>query len=113
MHFPSYFITWKKGIATTRLADDRYAPIGRRAGLERLPKYLEAIGMHGFYDGRYDDLGLLLVRGEVPAPLAPSLSRFRLLETRGPWRLYENTARRRSIPPPRATENHPSSHGRR
>jgi len=90
IHFPGYYITWKKGIATTSVIGYRFGAVRRKAKLPILPAYLEWIGMTGQYDGRYSSLDYLLVRGAVPAGHESDTDGFEPLRDAGKWRLLKN-----------------------
>lgn len=90
IHYPGYYITWKKGIATTSVIGYRFGAVRRKAELPVLPAYLEWTGMSGQYDGRYSSLDYLLVRGAVPAGRESDTDGFEPLRTAGKWRLLKN-----------------------
>jgi hypothetical protein len=86
IHFPSYYLVWEKGIATSRVAEYRFSSIRKTAGGRAIPRYLEWVGKGIAYDGRYRDMDYLLLRGGV-APEG-----FELERTAGAWSLYGRTA---------------------
>lgn len=89
IHFPGYYTVWKKGIAVTSIVGYRFGAVRRAVDLTVLPEYLEWVGRHDRYDGRYRDLDYLLVRGE-PAGARPGiLDGFRPVSSAGRWRLLE------------------------
>jgi hypothetical protein len=90
IHFPSYYLVWEKGIATSRVAEYRFSAIRKTAGGRAIPRYLEWVGKGIPYDGRYRDMDYLLMRGGG----APG--GFELERSAGKWSLYE-----RAAPPPR------------
>jgi len=97
-NFPDYYMVWKRGISTTRLADDRSFVIHRRVGADVLPEYIGWVGKGAQeYDGRYANLDYILVRGDIPAQAQEKLRHFNVVRQRGTWRLYANTNRRPSL----------------
>ena len=90
IHFPGYYITWKKGIATTSIIGYRFGAVRRKARLPVLPAYLEWIGMFQRYDGRYESLDYLLVRGAVPAGHENDTDGFEPVRFTDKWRLLKN-----------------------
>jgi len=90
IHYPGYYITWKKGIATTSVIGYRFGAVRRKAKLPILPAYLEWIGKFQKYDGRYSSLDYLIVRGAVPAGRENETDGFEPLRTAGKWRLLKN-----------------------
>lgn len=94
-NFPDYYMAWKPGVSTTRLADDRSFVIRRRVGTDVLPEYIGWIGKRddNFYDGRYANLDYLLVRGEIPTEVRGMMQNFIPVRQRGAWQLYANSER--------------------
>lgn len=90
IHYPGYYITWKKGIATTSIVGYRFGAVRRKAKLAFFPAYLEWIGRFQKYDGRYSNLDYLLVRGAVPAGREDETAGFEPLRDAGKWRLLKN-----------------------
>ena len=86
IHFPSYYVVWEKGAATTKITDYRFGPVRRRASANDLPGYLEWVGKRNNYDGRYRDMDYLLIRGAAPP------GGFEVARTAGRWSLYERAA---------------------
>lgn len=94
-NFPDYYMAWQRGVSTTRLVDDRSFAIRRRVGTDVLPAYIGWVGKGGReYDGRYDNLDYILMRGDIPAQAQERLQHFSVVNQSGPWRLYVNTRRR-------------------
>jgi len=85
IHFPSYYIVWTKEIATANLADYRFGTIRRKETAPHLPRYLEWVGKHRAYDGRYAGMDYILMRGGAPA--AADLARFETVRAAGAWTL--------------------------
>jgi hypothetical protein len=86
IHFPSYYIVWEKGIATSRVAEFRFSAIRKTARGRAIPRYLEWVGKGIPYDGRYRDMDYLLIRGgSAPAG-------FEIERTAGAWSLYGRVA---------------------
>jgi hypothetical protein len=90
IHFPNYYITWKQGIASTCLIDYRFGTIRRKASKTALPSYrrIEWVGKRQGYDGRFANMDLLLVRGEIPGPHRVYMKHFTLQRRSGKWSLY-------------------------
>jgi hypothetical protein len=87
-------MAWKRGISTTRLADDRSFVIHRRVDTDVLPEYIGWVGKGACeYDGRYGNLDYILVRGDIPAQAQERLRHFSVVNQKGPWRLYANASR--------------------
>lgn len=100
IHFPDYYTVWKRGVACTFLIDCGLGSFGstkRKAGKQVLPEYLRWIGKDNYYDGRYEKIGYLLVRGKMPDEIRGQLSGFNKVKQQGKWRLYQNTDRAESI----------------
>jgi len=93
IHFPSYYTVWRKGIATTKLVDYRFSNVRRRRGGPRLPVYMEWPSSLDRYDGRYEEAGLLLVRGEPDGAAAREVEIRALLREADAWKLYGRAAR--------------------
>lgn len=92
IHFPGYYTVWKKGVAVTGIVGYRFGPVRRAVDLTVLPEYLEWVGSHDRYDGRYAGLDYLLVRGEPKARATGALDGFRAASSAGEWRLLERAA---------------------
>jgi hypothetical protein len=86
IHFPSYYIVWEKGIATSRVAEFRFSSVRKTAGDSAIPRYLEWVGKGIAYDGRYRNMDYLLIRGGS-APEGFALER-----AAGKWSLCGRTA---------------------
>jgi hypothetical protein len=84
-HFPNYFIVWNQGIATTRLVDYPLTYIERKVSREVLPAYSEWTTKWGRYDGRYNGLDYLLLRGDLPPADQPQLVNFKSVAQSGKW----------------------------
>jgi hypothetical protein len=89
IHFPGYYITWKKGIATTSLIGYRFGAVRRRAPLAVLPAYLEWTGRSGRYDGRYAELDYILMRGALPRGREYEIEGFAPMRSAGKWHLLK------------------------
>ncbi len=90
IHYPGYYITWKKGIAATSVVGYRFGAVRRKAPLAVLPHYLEWIGRAGRYDGRYSNLDYLLVRGNAPAGRKSETEGFIPVRSAGKWLILKN-----------------------
>lgn len=89
IHFPNYYITWHKGIATTTLIGYRFYPIRRVADEEKLPDYNEWVGRNRIYFGEYSNMDYILVRGTIPENKLKYFSKFELYKSRSNWFLYK------------------------
>ena len=90
IHYPSYYIVWKHGLATSKLFDYRFSSVHRKVDARSLPPYDEWIGRVGRYDGRFNAMPFLLVRGNMPPADRPRLGAFEEVHSRGPWHLYRH-----------------------
>lgn len=90
IHFPNYYIVWRQGIATTTLTDYRFWGIPRKHRGESLPVYNEWVGRDNNYDGRYENMDYILVRGELPQAARWYLRSFELVKSQAEWSLYKN-----------------------
>lgn len=100
IHFPSYYIVWRHGIAATNLIDYRFTAIRRKIDSSFLPIYDEWVGRKMVYDGRYQNMKYILVRREVPdwdltqnndswAFMKGNLKGFKLKKGLEAWGLFE------------------------
>lgn len=90
IHFPSYYITWSRGVACTKIVDYRFSVVRRNVSLRKLPRYLEWAGSFGNYDGRYRNIDYLLIRGEQEGGAPNHTKGFSEVKNAGEWALYEN-----------------------
>jgi hypothetical protein len=90
-HFPTYFITWKKGIACARFIDLRYSPaVRRKADFDLLPRYIETPAgnlQKSFVSYSIFDSILVKLKTEAQAPTR--VRHLRLKRSRSPWHLYQ------------------------
>lgn len=91
IHFPSYYIVWRRGIATTRIVDYRFGSVRRAVDADELPPYLEWAGKFKRYDNRYWNMDYILIRGDFPVHMFDDLANFTPVRTAGGWSLYERT----------------------
>jgi hypothetical protein len=87
-HFPDYFIIWKQGIATTFLIDSGFGSFGsttRKATKSVLPVYDFTLGKNQNYDGRYNDMDYILLRGNIPEHMHTKLTGFSVLKKQNCW----------------------------
>jgi hypothetical protein len=94
IHFPCYYTVWRGGVATTKLVDYRFSNVRRKPGGERLPAYIEWPVSLARYDGRYESIDLLLVRGAPRGAAAQAIEGRALIREAGAWMLYGPTAAR-------------------
>jgi len=85
IHFPMYFIVWKKGISTG-LVDYRFGAIKRNADFERLPYYREWIGDARDYSNEYKNIEYVLLKDSLKL----EINGFDLTKQSGDWFLYTN-----------------------
>ncbi|UCF06818.1 MAG: hypothetical protein JSV33_07285 [bacterium] len=89
IHFPSYYIIWQRGVASTKIVDYRFGIIRRKVGHRELPLYEEWIGVLPEYDGRYENVDFLLVRGDPTPGHTEDLAGFTPLRAEDAWTLYK------------------------
>lgn len=89
IHYPNYFIVWKKGIAASKIIDYRFGVV-RRVATAALPFYHEWIADEYRYEPTYGQLDLLMVKGKAPVVEDLNLRGFRLIKQSGQWKLYQN-----------------------
>lgn len=92
VHFPSYYIVWKKGVTPLSLIDYRFGAVRRKTTFAALPYYLAWVGKFNNLDGRYGNMDYLLVRGDIPLSAARFVEGFAMARSSGPWSIYERTA---------------------
>lgn len=85
IHFPMYFIVWKKGISTG-LVDYRFGAIKRKADFEKLPYYREWIGDSRNYSDEYKNIEYILLKDSLKL----DINGFDLTKKSGDWYLYTN-----------------------
>lgn len=88
-NFVDYYIVWKQGIATTRFVDARSFPVRRKVSKDVLPPYIEWVGKYSDYDGRYEHMDHILVRGQVPKEAKAYMVNFKMMKKEGKWTLYK------------------------
>ncbi len=96
IHFPNYYIVWKKGIAVTTLADFRFGTVKRAVDFRKLPPYTNvhwtgSLEKGYLYDGRFDELEYILVKGEIPPRHDWGLRHFKKDRSVPGWTLLKNT----------------------
>ncbi len=91
MHFQNYFITWQKGISSTKIIDYRFGVINRKVDKSILPEHYDwSFQQKGFLDTLpYNEVDILLVKGEYPTR-EDHLESFSLLSKENSWELYKN-----------------------
>lgn len=90
IHFPSYYITWRKGVACTKLIDYRFGTVRRKVDAGKLPVYFEWAGRFKFYDGRYWNAEYMLFRGKLPGNIMEAFKDFEHIKTTGDWSLHSS-----------------------
>jgi hypothetical protein len=91
IHFPNYYIVWKKGISASKIIDYRFGVVRRVAPESELPFYEEAIGEKYRYQPQYAKVDYLLVRGTA-VENDRNLQDFSLMRKAGPWKIFQNQA---------------------
>lgn len=92
IHFPNYYIVWKKGIAASKIIDYRFGVVRRVAPESELPFYNELIAENHSYQPQYAYVDYLLVRGTAPVYDDQNVREFFLVRGTGPWKLYQKKA---------------------
>jgi hypothetical protein len=82
-----YYIVWRKGIAATRLLDERSFCLRRATNWEAISPYID----HSSYNDieRLSGISYILVRGEIPESSKNLFERFSLKKSAGMWSLFE------------------------
>ncbi len=93
IHFPNYFIVWKRGVATTKIIDYRFGVVRRNEVKSGIPFYDEYVGDNYKHLVDYNDQDYLLVRGRAPVTKDVNLLSSTLLRETGEWRLYSNVGK--------------------
>lgn len=86
IHFPMYFIVWKKGISTG-LVDYRFGAVKRKAGFDQLPYYREWIGDSRNYSDEYKNLEYILLKDSLKL----QINGFENTKIVDDWYLYTNS----------------------
>jgi hypothetical protein len=87
--FVDYFIVWNKGIATTRLLDERSFALRRRVDPGRLPSFVDRKNFKD--DASLSAIDYILERGNAPPPYSHLVSRFCVVKNSGRWVLYKKS----------------------
>lgn len=85
IHFPMYFIVWKKGISTG-LVDYRFGVIKRKADFDKLPYYREWIGDQRDYSDEYKNIEYILLKDSLKL----DIKGFDITKQSNDWYLYTN-----------------------
>jgi hypothetical protein len=89
IQFPSYFIVWKKGIATSKIIDYRFGVIRRGIKGNQIPYYEEWPEEIDKVPTDYSALDYLLVKGEASVKPDSNLFNFYLFRKEGSWQIYK------------------------
>ena len=89
IHFPNYFIVWKRGNAITRLIDFKFGTVERKLKKRIFPRSSEWVGYLNNYKGKYEDTDYILVKGEVPNKDKQYFKNFTIIKSKSDWFLYE------------------------
>lgn len=92
IHFPNYYIVWRKGIAASKIIDYRFGVVRRVAPEAELPFYQEHLADNYALQPGYEAVEYLLARGTAPVAQDQHLKGFSLSRERDPWRLYRKDA---------------------
>ena len=87
-HFPNYYILWKSGIAVTSITELLAgAIVDRNVDFDTLPHYNPWVGTDK-YDGRFNNMELLLTRGAIPEKGRENFELYRMVKKKGKWRVF-------------------------
>lgn len=90
LHFPSYYIVWRRGIAATALTKYKYTILNGIASQRKPPYYLEFFTPDDVLTGKDFDADYFLTRGKIYQPHKAIIDKqFTLLKTTGRWSLYK------------------------
>lgn len=89
IHFPAYYIVWKKGIAVNSFMDYRFGIIRRKCPVETIPVYLDWVGTSEKYDGRYNNCDFLLICGYKKLDSLIEPEKWSMKNISGTWTLWE------------------------
>ena len=99
IHFPNYYIVWRRGIAASKIIDYRFGVVRRVASEAELPFYHEHIAEDYGRQPGYEKVEYLLVRGAAPVKKDVNLRNFLRWREAGVWKLYRNENNSRSKEP--------------
>ncbi|MDA0324015.1 MAG: hypothetical protein O2923_15035, partial [Verrucomicrobia bacterium] len=101
LHFLDYFIVWRQGIAATRVVDAKSFPVQRRASFSDLPKCQEWVrswlNSDEFQPDYFDNVDLLLVKGDIPEKATPLFDSFTKDRSSGRWSLFRRKAQHAAV----------------
>jgi hypothetical protein len=92
LHFPSYYIVWKHGIATTSLIDSgfgSYLTTKRKTSVARLPAYDPWVNDQNYCQGEYKNMDYLLVRKNRDNKELNGCDTFFSLKNADKWFIYQ------------------------
>ena len=87
VHYQNYYIVWRNAPATTGIVDYKYRNISRKVSKKILPPYRHWFSRNKTYNGCYDNIDYLLVRGNIAKEY---LKNFEPVRSRSRWKLYKN-----------------------
>jgi hypothetical protein len=90
IQFPSYFIVWKKGIATSKIIDYRFGVIRRGIKGNQIPYYEEWPEEIDRIPTDYSALGYLIVKGEASVKPDSNLLNYNLFRKAESWQIFKN-----------------------
>jgi hypothetical protein len=85
IHFPMYFVVWKKGISTG-LVDYRFGIIKRNTSFDKLPYYREWIGDSRDYKDEYKNIEYILLKDSIKLDIEGFTTEKQIDD----WYLYTN-----------------------
>lgn len=85
--FVDYFIVWNRGIATTRLLDERSFALRRKVDQGSLPSFIDWKSFND--DSSLEAIDYILMRGDLPEKFNHILSQFFIERTSGRWIMYK------------------------
>lgn len=90
IHFPDYYITWHHGIETSHIAYSYpLYRLKRKVNTEELPHSYEWVGTTKKYDGRFNNMDYLLLKGMYPDNDAEEINNnFNILRRNDDWILF-------------------------
>ena len=91
IHFPNYYVIWKKGISPVRITEFRRPwLIGRKVTRDKLPPYKEWVGALQHYKGEYKNIDYLLLRGGYPQKDHHYFENFDVISHINEWYILKN-----------------------
>jgi hypothetical protein len=92
IHFPNYFLVWRRGIAASKIIDYRFGVVRRVAAESEVPFYTEYIGDGYKKIKEYARLEYLLVKGKPLIAKDENIIGFAEVRKAGDWRLLKRNS---------------------